>query len=203
MICKYLTGQGDDWTEFIPSCLYAMNTFITPDMGYSPYELVYGYQPPDICGYDFDPSKCTTIEAKEYIQNKAHHIEMMKQIVFENRKIQEKLILKHEQRKNPNEHTFCTDDLVYLKYEQGSDLKTTSRKLKKEWIGPFRIAGILDQTHYWISDVEGKIIPTVIHSNKIKLFNVQTGQNNIGITTTSKAREFLESLTKAYVDGIT
>ena len=48
MVCKYLTDTEDKWPLFVYPCCYAMNTFVSPTTGYSPFEVVFLRKPPDI-----------------------------------------------------------------------------------------------------------------------------------------------------------
>ena len=41
LITRQLTGKGREWPLYVPSTCYAMNTFVSPTTGFSPYELVF------------------------------------------------------------------------------------------------------------------------------------------------------------------
>ena len=48
IICRNLTGIGDKWPLFVfPSC-WAMNTQVSKVTGFSPFEMVYHCEPPDL-----------------------------------------------------------------------------------------------------------------------------------------------------------
>ena len=55
LITRQLTGKGREWPLYVTSTCYAMNTFVSPTTGFSPYELVLLKKPPDILNLHFQP----------------------------------------------------------------------------------------------------------------------------------------------------
>ena len=55
LITRQLTGKGREWPLYVMSTCYAMNTFVSPSTGFSPYELVFLRKPPDILNLYFQP----------------------------------------------------------------------------------------------------------------------------------------------------
>ena len=52
IICRNLTGIGDKWPLFVlPSC-WAMNTQVSKVTGFSPFEMVYHTEPPDLFNFN-------------------------------------------------------------------------------------------------------------------------------------------------------
>ena len=102
MIYKYLPDTEDKWPLFVHPCCYAMNTFVSPTTGYSPFEMVFLRKPPDITGFAFDPNTDgLSLEATEYMKLMTDRLHLMRKIVL-GRKIkdQETKYIK-ELRKNP------------------------------------------------------------------------------------------------------
>ena len=57
ILCRNLIGTGDKRLLFVlPSC-WAMNTQVSQVTGYSPYEMVYHVEPPDLFNFDYKPGK--------------------------------------------------------------------------------------------------------------------------------------------------
>ena len=57
ILCRNLTGIRDKWPLFVlPSC-QAMNAQVSKGTGYSPYEMVYHVEPPDLFNFDYKPGK--------------------------------------------------------------------------------------------------------------------------------------------------
>ena len=63
-------------------------------------------------------------------------------------------------------------------HETGSVLHSTSKKLKRNWIGPLRIQTILDDTHYLVSDWTGQLLPKRIHFNRLKPYVMNLSRIN-------------------------
>ena len=176
MINKYLTGKGIDWPRHVLPCCYAMNCQISLVTGYSPYEMVFLRKPPSLLDFEIDPDrKGISVTVIQYMNTLKDKLEGLKKMVLE-RKIEElKTQWIREMRKHPLVEEFCEGDLVYLNYEYGSNLQTASKKLKQEWIGPLRIAVILDVTHYLVSDWEGLLLPIKVHKNRLKQYHLNLG----------------------------
>ena len=57
IICKNLTGISDKWPLFVlPSC-WAMNTQVSKVTGFSPFEMVYHTELPDLFNFNYKPGK--------------------------------------------------------------------------------------------------------------------------------------------------
>ena len=67
MLTKYISQQGQDWHLYLNACCYAHNTFVTPSIGYLPFELVYLHKPTDLVDVRFDPFKGKMQNVLEYI----------------------------------------------------------------------------------------------------------------------------------------
>jgi hypothetical protein len=60
------------------------------------------------------------------------------------------------------------------------------------------INGILDSSHYIVSDMNGQILDRPIHINRLKSMNINLGHLKDGkLEITSNARELIEHLRKA------
>ena len=176
MICKYLENKGEDWPKHVHPCCYAMNSQISMVTGFSPYEMVFLRKPPSLLDFEFDPDKHgIKIGVNTYMDIFHQRLKDMKKLVLE-RKIKEmRTQWIRDIRGNPDEEGFSEGDLVYLNFEYGSELKTESKKLKQEWVGPLRISVILDDTHYLVTDWEGLFLPIKVHVNRLKIYNLNLG----------------------------
>ena len=57
---------------------------------------------------------------------------------------------------------------LYLLAPTSSSLQTASKKLRLDWIGPLVLQEKIDPTHFILSDLEGKILKSTFHINRIK-----------------------------------
>ena len=63
-------------------------------------------------------------------------------------------------------------------HETSSVLHSASRKMERNWRGPWRIQAILDDTHYLVSDWTGQLTPKRIHFNRLKPYVMNLGKLN-------------------------
>ena len=81
-------------------------------------------------------------------------------------------------------------DLVLIKHAPSSVLKAPSRKLKRDWVGPFRIQSIIADSHYMISDWTGQLSHKRFHVNRLKPFSLSLGKVKDGkLQTVHNTRE--------------
>ena len=176
MICKYLTDTGDNWPLFVGPVCYAMNTQISLVTGYTPYEMIFHTQPPDLMKFDFDPDTMNiSVSAKRYMdlmKQKSHLIQTM---VKERKTKEANMHYYRDLLKHPDRKPFKVGDLVYLYHGYGSELTAPSRKLQKNWIGPLKVQSILDDTHYYVSDWMGHLAPIVVYAHRLKPFTMFLG----------------------------
>ncbi len=81
----------------------------------------------------------------------------------------------HEQRQVSLDTLLQKDDLVMIRRPHLSDLNPAWRKLKREWIGPLRITGVLvlGKDKFLVSDWTGKVIPVVAQRRELKPYHLR------------------------------
>ena len=85
---------------------------------------------------------------------------------------------------------YAVGDLVLIKHAPSSVLKAPSRKLKRDWVGPFKIQSIIDDSHYMISDWTGQLSHKRFHVNRLKPFSLSLGKVKDGkLQTVHNTRE--------------
>ena len=177
MLCKYLTATGSEWPLYVYPACYAMNTFVSPSLNYSPYELVFTCKPAPLDEFQFEPDiEQVNLPANEYLTLMKKRHALMMSLVVERKTREQQLQVVREKRNYPNHKDFAVGDLVYLFAPGSSDLKTASRKLSKNWIGPLKVKKVLDETHYLIGDWKDQLIPIQVHINRLKPYYVHFGQ---------------------------
>ena len=177
IICRNLTGIGEKWPLFVlPSC-WAMNTQVSQVTGYSPYEMVYHSEPPDLFNFNYKPEQTgINVSTKQYLEQMCKKKELMDQMIVERKSYEKNTQWIRELRKYPNHETFSVGDLVLVYHPLGSVLQSPSRKLNRNWIGPLRVQTVLDNTHYLCSDWSGKLIPKRFHINRLKQYYMNLGE---------------------------
>jgi hypothetical protein len=110
--------------------------------------------------------------------------ELIVKMVTDNRIRTQKLQVEQAKRAHPSFTGYEKGDLVMFNYQYGSDLQASSRKLISPWIGPVKIQGILDNTHYILSDWQGKCFPVEVEIHRIKPYrmNIYSGKRMMTVT---------------------
>ena len=87
---RNLTGIGDNCPLFVlPSC-WAMNTQVSQVTGYSPYEMVYHVEPPDLFNFDYKPGKTgINVTTEQYLEIMKKRKDLVDQLIID-RKTYEK-----------------------------------------------------------------------------------------------------------------
>ena len=191
IITKCLVGTGSNWPLYVPSATFAMNCQVSQVTGFSPFQMVFNNQPPDRLSFDFDPTKSgMKVDTPLYMifmdQNKV----LINQLIMRRKKYEAESQLVRESRKYPDTHGYAVGDLVLINHSPSSVLKAPSRKLKRNWVGPFKIQAIIDDSHYMISDWTGQLSHKRFHVNRLKPFSLNLGKVKDGkLQTVHNTRE--------------
>ena len=191
IITKCLVGTGSNWPLYVPSATFAMNCQVSQVTGFSPFQMVFNNQPPDRLSFDFDPTKSgMKVDTPLYMifmdQNKV----LINQLIMRRKKYETESQLVRESRKYPDTHGYAVGDLVLINHSPSSVLKAPSRKLKRNWVGPFKIQAIIDDSHYMISDWTGQLSHKRFHVNRLKPFSLNLGKVKDGkLQTVHNTRE--------------
>ena len=177
IICRNLTGIGDKWPLFVlPSC-WAMNTQVSKVTGFSPFEMVYHTEPPDLFNFNYKPGKTgINIRTDQHMEIMFKRKAMMDQIIIDKKTYEKNTQWIREMRKYPDHETFAVGDLVLVYHPLGSVLNSPSRKMNRNWVGPLRIQTVLDNTHYLCSDWSGMLVPKRFHINRLKQYYMNLGE---------------------------
>ena len=169
IMAKQLEGTADMWPIYVQPTCFTMNCQISVATGFSPYEIVYHVPPPKTWNWEINPDtrklKLNTIQYLDVMKQRKQYLE---NLVLKRQIIERETDFIREMRSNPDHRTFKVCDLVYLYFPYGSKLKAPSRKLKRNWIGPLRIMTILDDTHYLVGDMKGRMPEAIIHFHRLK-----------------------------------
>jgi len=158
-------GRQEVWADHVEELEYALNTRISSVTGFSPYELVFGRQPPGPTyllpirkeeeekeGMTWDERVAALRERIKLFENLAHENQM---------EAAEKQMTYHEA--HAQAHHFNVNDYVWY-YRKSSLQKGITSKLKYSWTGPFRIVKAIGPVNYVLQDKEGKILPGTYHA---------------------------------------
>ena len=191
IITKCLVRTGSNWPLYVPSATFAMNCQVSQVTGFSPFRMVYNKQPPDKLSFDFDPAKSgMKVDTPLYMIFMDQSKLLINQMIMRRKKYEAESQLVRESRKYPDVHGYAVGDLVLINHSPSSVLKAPSRKLKRDWVGPFKIQAIIDDSHYMISDWTGQLSHKRFHVNRLKPFSLSLGKVKDGkLQTVHNTRE--------------
>ena len=191
IITKCLVGTGSNWPLYVPSATFAMNCQVSQVTGFSPFQMVYNKQPQDKLSFDFDSTKSgMKVDTPLYMIFMDQSKLLINQMIMRRKKYEAESQLVRESRKYPDVHGYAVGDLVLINHSPSSVLKAPSRKLKRDWVGPFKIQAVIDDSHYMISDWTGQLSHKRFHVNRLKPFSLSLGKVKDGkLQTVHNTRE--------------
>ena len=174
IIMKHLWDKGQMWPLFATTAAYAMNTFASEALsGFSPFQLVFLRDPPDITSLSFPKIDTIPVKHREYYNLFLARAQLIGRLLLEWRT---KQALEYENRakRYKNEEIFEDDQMVYLLAPHASALQTNTTKFKQDFIGPLFIDTTLDKMHYRLKDTTGLLLDSTYHVNRIKKGSART-----------------------------
>ena len=164
IVNKSLVGTGSSWPLYIAPATFT---------GFSPFQMVYSKPPPDKLAFDYDPTKSgIKVDTPLYMLFMEQGKLLIDQMIMRRKKYEAESQLIRESRKYPDAHGYAVGDLVLINHSPSSALKAPSRKLKRDWVGPFKIQSIIDDSHNLISDWTGQSSHKRFHVNRLKPFSL-------------------------------
>ena len=154
-----------------------MNTQVSKVTGFSPFEMVYPTEPPDLFNFYYKPGKTgINVRTDKYMEIMFKRKAMMDQIIIDKKTYEKNTQWIREMRKYPDHETFPVGDLVLVYHPLGSVLNSLSRKLNRNWVGPLRIQTVLENTHYLCSNWSGMLVPKRFHIKRLKQYYMNLGE---------------------------
>ena len=143
IITKCLVGTGSYWPWYITPATFAMNCQVSQVTVFSPFQMINGKPPPDKLAFDFDPTKsCIKVDTRLHMLCMEQSKLLIDQMIMRRKKYEAESQLIRESRKYLDAHGYAVGDLVLIKHSPSLVLKAPSRKLKRDWVGPFKIQSI-------------------------------------------------------------
>ena len=167
IIMKHLWDKGQMWPLFATPTAYAMNTFASEALrGFSPFQLVFLRDPPDLTSLSFPKIDTIPVKYREYYNLLLARAQLVGSLLLEWR-TKQALEYKSRAKRFRNEEIFQDNQMVYLLAPHASVLQTNT-KFKQDFIGPLFIDTALDKTHYRLKDATGLLLDGTYHMNHIK-----------------------------------
>ena len=174
LITRQLTRKGREWPLYVMSTCYAMNTFVSSSTGFSPYELVFLKKAPDILTLYFEPLQTVAKGYEDYCLKMKHRLENIGNVILELKTLQQERQAQLAHNLPTPPETFQEGQLVYLLAPSPATLMTKTKKCRADFVGPLVVNKVLDQTHYILNDLQGRVLIGVLNINRLKKTTVGT-----------------------------
>ena len=174
ILSKCLTGQGQTWHKFLSLATFVYNIFYTPNLGnYSPYELVFGRRPKKInIETDLDIKVSGTYKDYHTLLNK--RLDYL-QNILQNFKMKCLALL----NKDREYFQYNSGDFVYLISPLTTQLRTSSRKVAINYVGPLVVYKIVDPHKYLLMTIDGKLLRGFFEHERLKPAVIRMNKGNV------------------------
>ena len=125
--------------------------------GFSPFQLVFVHDPPDLRGLSFPKIDTIPVTYREYYNLLLARGQMVGRLLLEWR-IQQALEFEIKNRQFTKEEMYEDNQMVYLLAPHSSALQTSTMKSRQDFFGPLFIDTTLDKTHYRLKDTTGLLL---------------------------------------------
>ena len=163
ILSKHLAGQGQTWHKFLLLATFAYNIFHTPNLGnYSPYGLVFWRRPKLLINVETDPDIKVSGTYKDY------HTLLTKRLDYLQNMLNFKMKCLALLNKDREYFQYNSGDLVYLISPLTTQLRTSSRKVAINYVGPLVVYKIVDPHNYLLMTIDGKLLRGLFEHDRLK-----------------------------------
>ena len=175
ILSKCLTGQGQTWHKFLSLATFAYNIFHTPNLGYSyPYELVFGRSSKILINIETD------LDIKVSGTYKDYHTLLTKRLAYLQNMLQNfKMKLLALLNKDREYFQYNSGDIIYLISPLATQLRTSSRKVAINYVGPLVVYKIVDPHNYLLMAIDGKLLRGLFEHERLKPAMIRTDKGNV------------------------
>ena len=185
ILSKHLTGEGQTWHKFLSLATFAYNIFHTPNLGnYSPYELMFGRRPKILINIERDPDIKISGTYKDYHTLLTKRLDFLQNMLQNFKK--KCLALLNKDREY---FQYNSGDLVYLISPLTTQLRTSSRKVAINYVGPLVVYKIVDPHNYLLMTVDGKLLRGLFEHERLKAGMIRMDKGYVNTLSALKSHE--------------
>ena len=196
-LCRVLQGEGRDWPYHVAPCVYAMNTFVSPITGFSPYEMVFIRKPPPVTELERSIEHATTtqVQPSEYLDLMKAKLVRMQKMITELKLAQQQEQKIRESFRVEDKRPIQVGDLVMVLRPRRGGLVTNRKNIARPWVGPAVVTAMPTPTKFLISDFSGQMMPVLLGRSEVKLYNARAlNKGTSAIKAISEVAEVLDEL---------
>ena len=177
ILIAQIRNKGGAWDKYIRCACFAHNTCASHALGgYSPFNLVYSRENPDLLSLDLPNTTDMTTSYKEYADTLKARFHLASKTIME---IQTRNQLSQESRsklqsKSDPGSKYRVGSLVYLLCPTSSALRMPSKKIMLSYCGPFQVVAQYDANHLQLATLQGEILAKIVHVRRIKPAFIRT-----------------------------
>ena len=155
--------------------MLAYNTFNSPNLAnLSPYELIFGRNPKFLLDFVTNPDIKVSGTFTDYYQLLEKRLKYLQDLLQQFKFHQLAMI-----NKNCKDFQYNSGDLVYIISSLTSQLRTNSRKVTINYVGPLVIYKIVDPHNYLLMTLDGKILRGLFEFERLKPATLRTNHHNV------------------------
>jgi hypothetical protein len=127
------------WAEQLCMVEFVLNTAPHVSTGFSPFKLMYGYEPVVPATLHVSEATAQVPAAEDYLQQMAHDLRVTQESM---QKAQEQQM--RQANRHRRDHVFTVGDMVMLSIENLSICKASGKKVLQKFIGPFAVESVIN-----------------------------------------------------------
>eukprot|EP00877_Chromochloris_zofingiensis_P000946 jgi/Chrzof1/10852/Cz05g14160.t1 len=151
----------EKWDDYLHFAEFTLNSAKHVSTGYSPFYLMYGYEP--LCPVSLHDDSVKVQSVMDMLKEMAHHLRVAQHNIEKARQQQTEQANKHRR-----DHVFHVGDMVMLSTENLNMYHEHGKKLKPRFVGPFAVSEIVNPVAVKLELPASMRIDPVFHVSYLK-----------------------------------